>query len=217
MDAKQHLMKKRWVHLLLALGVGGLAWASYQVWGVQRYKVVHNFDECVDADYPFSDEDPQVCTDPKGHKFVHTSAAQEPVPPQTALSFDTLVFSNNGPVKAERTVITNQADWAAFWKRIHTHLSFKPTLIPVDFTKKQVVAVVSGQHPTPGYYTKVEEVTQNEDVVLVAVDESSPPAGCTIPGGPISPYHLIQIDKTTLVVRFAIRQNIISANCKTKK
>lgn len=194
--------------------VVGLVWLAYRLWGTSHYQAVHNFDQCVQADYPFTNDDPQVCTDPLGHKFTHVATSVASVPVQTALTFDTLVISTNGPAKAERTVITNQADWVVFWQRAHAHLSFKPTLIPVDFAKKEVVAVLDGQHPMPGFYTKIEEVAQQSEIVLVTINESAPPSGCIVPGAPVSPYHIIQIDKTDLPVRFAVHSSTLAANCK---
>ncbi len=193
----------------------GLGWIIYLATKPQ-YKQVHNFDECARADYSVTNDDPQVCTDPKGHKFTHISSAVAAPATQTALAFDTLVLSTDGPIKPERTVITNQTDWQAFWQRTHAHLSFRPTLIPVDFSKKAVIAVVDGQRPTPGFYTKIVEVDRQSDIVLVTIRQDVPPTSCVVPGAPVSPYHLIQVDKLDLPVRFTINTTTLAANCSKK-
>lgn len=207
------MLRRRWLHLLTALVIIGSAVIIYQLWRPHS-KLVHNFDQCVAADYPFTDDDPQVCTDPLGHRFSGPHSRSTSVAAQTDLAFDTLVISDNGPAKTERTVITNQADWQTFWQRAHAHLSFRPPLIPVDFTKREVVAVMSGQHATPGYYIKIEQVVSQGDIVLVTVKESAPPKGCVVAGSPVSPYHIIQFDRSDLPVRFNVQPKTVAANCK---
>lgn len=186
---------------LLILGVGLALWNAYR-----PRVLVHDFDSCIAAGYDASNTDPQTCTD--GHHTYVIAASSAPVTASTGpsgvqQSFQLLVTGDSrGDYPRRAQVITTQVAWVAFWNQVHAKLVPKPVLLPVDFSKQEVIAITEGVEPTSGYSLEFLGVLAGAASAVVTYEEIVPSAKCKLTPTPTSLYLLVATDKTVGPVTF---------------
>ncbi len=93
--------------------------------------------------------------------------------------------------------ITSTAELDALWPLIYG--SESDSAIPdIDFTKYEILAVFDGSHPTTGYGVSVLEVTEENNVRTVTINDAVPSSHCSWAYTSTSPFELIQVSATSL-------------------
>lgn len=99
-------------------------------------------------------------------------------------------------VEGTRTVLRDEDEYAAFWKRLHADQKSVPARPSVDFNKQVVIAIVLGQRPSGGYSVKIDEVLANTKgkKLQVRYTETTPGEGCAVTTVLTSPYILATVE-----------------------
>ena len=93
-------------------------------------------------------------------------------------------------------VISNQADFRAFWESLHRDTTPLPPVPSVDFDYKDVVAVVDMVRPSGGYGIEIREVQEGMDGIWLTIVRSKPGEGCMTAQSLTQPYHLVAVRKS---------------------
>ena len=196
-----------WIGLVLVLGgLGGLAGIGY----VQSLpRKVSNFQECVTAGYPISGEDPQICS--ANHNSYPESAAGKAASTagdtdlKLGVPFEILVSGDSrGVYPHVQEIISTEAEWEAYWKKVHASLPSLPPLIPVDFSKKIVAAVSEGPRQTEGYGLSIIAVQSTATSTVVAVHELIPSESCKLTKKLSNTYSIVAFDRPSTPISFSV-------------
>jgi hypothetical protein len=195
--------------VLAAAGVWALILGA---WALHAYstELVDSYAKCADEGYPLSDTDPVTCT-AGGHTFLGprptaapATAATEPATGES-VPFDILVNGDSGSDYPNRQeVIITDAAWRSYWRDIHAGQKNLPPLLPVDFTKNQVVALSEGQQSTGGYNLKVTSVVTGPRGSVVNVTESIPTVTCKVTQSITNRYFIVRTPVLRTPVSFRI-------------
>jgi|GEM_PF-1083193 len=187
--------------VLIVLGAVFALWESYR-----PHILVHDFDSCVIAGNDTINTDPQTCSDGRRTYVIAPAAPPTTVatgPTGVQQPFQLLVTGDSrGDYPRREQVITTQAEWIAFWNQVHAKLVPKPELLPVDFTKQEVIAITEGVEPTSGYSLEFMGVLAGAASATVSYREITPSANCQLTKSPTSPYVIVATDKTVGPVTF---------------
>jgi hypothetical protein len=190
-----------WVAVFIVIGCAlGFWWFRHR----PKPAPITNFQQCVDAGYPVTESYPETCTVSRGLTFTDGTRQAGASEPKSNLMYDTLVISQNGPPASSRVVVRNQAEWVAFWNKAHALIQPFPPLLPVDFTKDMVVAVMLGQQSTIGYRLKIDNVYEVPREVIVEAQATKPAAGCSLPTQLSAPYHIVKFPKSAKPIVFDV-------------
>ena len=134
----------------------------------------------------------------------------EELPGTKELTFRTI---SNGQYNllTQRTqrVIQSQGAWVNLW----SDLSPTDGPIPqVNFNEKMLIAVFQGQKPTGSYEIEITKIIERENEIVVQVKETSPDTNCAADAVITSPYHIVEIEKSSKPVRFIFEQETIECN-----
>lgn len=158
---------------------------------------VDSYKECVSAGYPVTSTNPPVCND--GHKnFVGPLASQAPVVEENIQTLDYTILvegDSKGVYPAKNQVITSQAAWQSFWRAVHSKLPSLPPLLPVDFSKNDVIALTMGVEPTGSYSIHMLSLVQNGQSYQAVVEYRQPGPDCKLPTLKTDPYFLASVPK----------------------
>jgi hypothetical protein len=110
------------------------------------------------------------------------------------ISFQTIAKGHrSGVLEPLQTVVRNQGDWAALWKK-HTSIESNPPLLPdSDFAKHMVVAVFAGEKPTGGHDIEITSVERVDERLLVSFAERSPSPGTIVTQAFTQPFHIAKV------------------------
>lgn len=110
------------------------------------------------------------------------------------VSFEALAEGPRSKVESRvNYLIETQEELVELWE----FLEEPPPVPAVDFNKKVVVAVFAGEVPTTGYDIAVVEV-QDADKRVVKIELIKPDESCILAQSVTSPYHVIELPKTSL-------------------
>lgn len=187
------------------LAAGSLALAVFLVRPAGKPEIIESFQACREAGYVVTQSNPPVCHGP-GKSFTGPPLDAETLQPVVAsLGMTTLVDGDTaGNYPKAQLVIANQAEWEKFWHDVHAGLSETPPLLPVDFTKHQVVAVTTGRLPTDGYTLRVTSISAGINGSTVNLVQGYPTTVCPVQTTPSNRYLIVQVDKLTAPVSFHI-------------
>jgi hypothetical protein len=197
------LLLRRRPIIVIILIVGLLAAA----WLLRAFSThpVDSFQACADAGYPVRESDPPTCSDGT-HTFIGPRATPAGSPePVTAIDYQLLVDGDSlGDYERIQEHFSNQADWQAYWRRIHAAAGTLPPIIDVDFKTSDVVALSLGRKPTGGYNVRVSGIASSAAGTSVSITETSPGAKCIVTDALTNPYYIVRTPKLTEPVSFKI-------------
>ncbi len=130
-----------------------------------------------------------------------------PLQTGTSLSYRVLDAANySGVQSAQNLVIKDSSAWASLWAQ-HTSKQSQPPVLPsVDFSRKMVVAVFSGNKPSGCFgiaAPQVERVNAVNPVIRVSHVDTQPEPGNVCTQSITSPALLLEIDRSNDAVEFA--------------
>lgn len=171
-----------------------------------RSEHISDYATCAAAGYPITDTEPPVCRGPGNQNYTgpHQNMAPDG-PAYTSRNFQILVDGDlaTGYQRGQQ-VITTQADWQAFWSKLHEGTNTSPPVIPVDFEVHDVVAFVQGRQSTDGYSLRVTAVLTSDSGSSLSFVEQSPGPLCPVVAKSSNRYLLIQTPKLPEPVSFKI-------------
>lgn len=98
-------------------------------------------------------------------------------------------------------IITEPDQWPEVWQVTHPEMP-PPPAPSVDFSRSMVIGVALGERRTGGYEVRITEITETDTELLVQVEELSPPPDAITIMMLTQPFHLVQIPRSSLPVRF---------------
>ncbi len=165
---------------------------------------VHTFAECEMYGYPLSGKNNTICT--ANHmtyvKPDDMAYAAEGTNLQGLGSELLVIGDSRGTYPAKQDVVTNQGEWEGYWKRIHFSIHPIPPLIPIDFSKREIVAVNEGPKDTDGYRLSISSIQTDGSKIIVTAEEVVLANDCHPSNTPSNMYNILSIDKTLLPVIF---------------
>lgn len=99
-------------------------------------------------------------------------------------------------------VIKDKSSWDIFWSELHGNQSETLPTLQVDFTEKMVIGVGLGTRNTGGYEVQIQDVTVDNEKILVDYVEIQPGDDCLTTQALTQPYQLVVVDKSDLPVEF---------------
>jgi hypothetical protein len=116
------------------------------------------------------------------------------------VKFSTLADGQASAIEEERQVVVRtDAEWKALWAK-HAPGQKLPF---VNFAKSTVIAVFLGTRNTGGYRAMITEIERHGADLVVTWQEEKPSPDLMVTQALTSPFHIVQIDKTTDPVKFA--------------
>jgi hypothetical protein len=115
---------------------------------------------------------------------------------ETPLSIVTVEKGDRSGIRGPlQTVIHNQDEWNAFWKR-HSSIDTNPPPAPIiDFDREMVVGIFLGEKRTGGYEVEIVRVERRDSSLYFYYREESPPPGAMVTQALTQPFHLVKIAK----------------------
>lgn len=107
--------------------------------------------------------------------------------------------SYRAPVDAVRTVIRDEAAWAAFWRAAFSHLRDAPSLPRVDFTRELLLVASGGLKPSTGYFLYFRP---QQDPATAEVVELEPGPDCTTLMVMTIPWAVKRVPRAEAAVKF---------------
>ncbi|HSE86928.1 MAG TPA: protease complex subunit PrcB family protein, partial [Candidatus Binatia bacterium] len=94
---------------------------------------------------------------------------------ETPLSIATVEKGDRSGIRGPlQTVIRNQAEWNAFWKR-HSSTDTNPPPAPIiDFNREMVVGIFLGEKSTGGYEVEIVRAERRDSSLYFYYREKSP-------------------------------------------
>jgi hypothetical protein len=103
---------------------------------------------------------------------------------------------NSGAVQDKPVLhqIKDEKSWEAFWAQ---HLTITPKSKPksVDFSRKQVIAIVDSDQPNSGYHLRLDRIEEHNGELLVYVTREQPAPECLNLGMVAQPYVIVTINQ----------------------
>ena len=114
---------------------------------------------------------------------------------ETKLSIATIEKGYRSGIRGPlQTVIRNQDEWNAFWKR-HSSTDTNPMLAPIDFSREMVVGIFLGEKSTGGYEVEIVRAERRDSSLYFHYREESPPQGAVVTQALTQPFHLVRVAK----------------------
>ena len=105
-------------------------------------------------------------------------------------------------------VVRSSEEWADLWADLFPTQQIASA---INFDENMLIAVFSGEKSTGGYSVEIKRVDEFADKIQVSVIENMPGEGCIVTQALTSPYHIVEIDKSSKPVEFSFSNNTI--NC----
>ncbi len=127
-----------------------------------------------------------------------------------AEGFKTIAQGESSGITTPRLeTIGNQTDWDRFWGAHSGGSSSVPT---VDFNLHQVLVVHLGNRATTGYRIDITRVDDSAGNLDVHYTETVPGVNCLVNPVLTQPHHIVLLEKTTSLLRFA--ETKVVSNCR---
>jgi hypothetical protein len=198
-------MKRRNERIIVILGSGLILLLAAWLLHGQLTARVDSFAKCASEGYPVAESDPPTCNDGR-HAFVGPRASPGPsTAPSASLPFELLVDGDSASDYPQRQeTITTQADWTRYWRSVHASLASLPPILPVDFTKDNVIAISEGRKMTGGYNLKITGIMAATTGTTVSVTETVPTTTCAVTQATTNRYLIVRTSKLAEPVSFRI-------------
>lgn len=115
----------------------------------------------------------------------------------------------SGEHSAGAQLVTDAAQWHAFWQR-HASWRMPPAPEPaVDFSRNSVIVVRAGDQPTAGYVLQTLAVSRQGEQILVDAQLELPARGALVPEVVTQPFQILLVPRTrgTIVVKVDQRRS----------
>lgn len=117
----------------------------------------------------------------------------------------------SGNVEAGVHIFKDRGELSEFWKKIN--FSRPSVSLPeINFDKKTVIAFVSEEKPTGGYYLHLEKVEKADDGIKIIIKENIPGSKCFNTEIITQPFSLFIIEKTNEKISVETEKNIQNCN-----
>ena len=116
---------------------------------------------------------------------------------ETPLSIATVEKGYRSGIRGPlQTIIRNQDEWNAFWKR-HSYSTNTPSALApiVDFDREMVVGIFLGEKSTGGYEVEIVRAERRDSALYFYYREESPPSGAMVTQALTQPFHLVKVAK----------------------
>jgi hypothetical protein len=135
------------------------------------------------------------------------SSASAPAKPA---GFEILVQGyQSGEHAAGVLLITDAAQWHAYWQR---HSNWRIPAAPepaVDFAQHSVIVVRAGDQPTAGFVLQTRSVSRKGDETLVDALLDLPPTDAVLPQVVTQPYQILLVPRTSGTITLELDQRRI--------
>lgn len=126
------------------------------------------------------------------------------------ISFQTIEKGFNNDINERQTrVIKTTEEWRDLWTEMFSSIRM-PTRV-VDFDNKMLIAAIQGQKLTGGYNVEIDKIEDLGDKINVNIVETEPGSNCITTQAFTSPYHIVELDKTSKKIEFSYSRNVV--NC----
>jgi hypothetical protein len=98
----------------------------------------------------------------------------------------------SGVSTPRRVVIRDEPAWRALWVE---HAGAASAAPDVDFDRRMVAAVFSGDRPTPGYSIEIIDAQAHGEAMEIVVRESRAPAGMIAAQVIVTPFHIVSLPR----------------------
>jgi hypothetical protein len=119
---------------------------------------------------------------------------------------------NQGYVEPANLAINDQSAWSRVWT--HAFCGGPNTCPPtpeVDFNSRTLLALFAGQESTLGYSISVLRIERTGSTIVVRAKSVIPGSNCLVGQAITHPFHIVDIPKTTLEVKFTTETHV--RNC----
>lgn len=115
---------------------------------------------------------------------------------ETSLSIATVEKGYHSGIRGPlQTVIRNQDEWNALWKR-HSSTDTNPARPPIiDFDREMVVGIFLGEKSAGGYEVEIVRAERSDSSLYFYYREESPPPGAMVTQALTQPFHLVRVAK----------------------
>jgi hypothetical protein len=110
--------------------------------------------------------------------------------------------TNSGIQEPKQEVYTNQADFEKAWNLAWSNFEEPVTLPTIDFTKETVALVALGMKNNGGYQLKIDQITQDQNNLIIDYTETTPNPKCSYTMAIVFPYEFVVFAKTNKKVVF---------------
>lgn len=125
---------------------------------------------------------------------------------EQTISFETIESGTQSNITDTRNVVINsQEEWEVLWKE---HQLESLEVPEIDFTKKTVIGVFSGERSSGGYTIEIDQIVATGKTMTVSALETTPGTSCFVTLSLTYPYHLIQIQKTDKALQFTTQSHV---------
>lgn len=123
------------------------------------------------------------------------------------ISFKTIQKGFNNDINERQTrVIRTAGEWSDLWTEM-----FPTEMIAsaIDFDNKILIAAFQGEKPTGGYSIEIVKIEEKDNKIIVNVVENEPGSNCITTQAFTSPYHIVELDKTSKLVEFSYSKEVV--------
>ena len=115
---------------------------------------------------------------------------------ETPLSIATVVRGHRSGIREPlQTVIRNQDEWKALWKR-HSSTDTNASPAPIiDFNREMIVGIFLGEKHTGGYEVEIVRAERRDSSLYLYYREESPTPGAMVTQALTQPFHLVRVAK----------------------
>jgi PrcB C-terminal len=116
---------------------------------------------------------------------------------ETRLSIATIEKGYRSGIRGPlQTVIRNQDEWNAFWKRHSSTATNPPPASIIDFNREMVVGIFLGEKSTGGYEVEIVRAERRDSSLYFYYQQKSPAAGAMVTQALTQPFHLVKVAKS---------------------
>ena len=108
----------------------------------------------------------------------------------------------SGIAEPRRAVIRDAMSWAAFWKEALNNRTPEAAVPPVDFAREMVIVAAMGRRGTGGYGISIEGAYHAPGRIVVAVRQTSPPAGAMTVQVFTAPVDVVRVQRSAEPIAF---------------
>ena len=157
---------------------------------------ISSFQECAEQGYIVMESYPRQCRTPRGDLFIEETTGQ-------AVNFAEITNALINPnFQEKKELVLNDED--AF-KEI-----FQDNPLYIDFNKRRVIAVFSGEKSTGGHSIQVRRIQETEDSLNIYVLEKSAGSNCMVTQVITYPFTAIEISKSNQKIEFFYESEVQS-------